>query len=95
MQLRPWLRRTLWGALIASLLVHLGGIFSEEIYYWLTRPEFEQTELKQPSQQLKTMSLDEAAQTELAGITPPDTLEVRLRPLRPSNHQANQSERRP
>lgn len=80
MQLRLWLRRTLWGALIVSLLVHLGGIFSEEIYYWVTQPEFEQTELKQPSQQLKAMSLDEAAQTELAGITPPDTLEVRLRP---------------
>lgn len=79
MRLRPWLRRTLWGAFVLSLLLHVAGMFSEEIYYFLTKPEFEQTELTQPSQKLKSMTLDEEKPAELANVTPVDTLEIHLR----------------
>lgn len=78
MRLRPWLRHTLWGAFALSLLLHVAGMFSEEIYYLLSKPEFEQTELSKPSQTLKSMTLDEETQAELAGITPVDILQVYL-----------------
>lgn len=83
MPLRPWLRRTLWGAFILSLLMHVASIFSEEIYAWLTQPEFEQTELKKPTRKLKAQTLEEEAQAALAGIKPPETLQVYLRRPRP------------
>ncbi|MDR3411851.1 MAG: DUF3108 domain-containing protein [Formivibrio sp.] len=78
MPLRPWLRRTLWGAFILSLLLHVISIFSEEIYAWLTKPVFEQTELKKPTRKLKALSLEEETPSALAGIKPPDTLLVYL-----------------
>lgn len=84
MPLRRWLRRTLWGAFILSLLVHFISIFSDEIYFWLTKPEFEQTELKKPTQKLKALTLEEEAKTTLAGIKPPDALLVYLRQPQPA-----------
>lgn len=77
MPLRPWLRRTLWAAFILSLLMHIASIFSEEVYYWLTKPEFEQTALKKPTQKLKALALEEEVNL-LSGIKPPDTLQVYL-----------------
>lgn len=59
MKLRPWLRRTLWGAFFLSLLLHFFGIFGEDLYGWLTRPEFEQTALKKTQRKLKAQTLDD------------------------------------
>ncbi len=59
MKLRPWLRRTLWGAFLLSLLLHFLGIFGEDLYGWLIRPEFKQTALKKTQRQLKAQTLDD------------------------------------
>lgn len=71
-------RRILWGAFILSLLLHIFTIFSEEIYGWVTRPEFEQTELKEATRKLKSLSLDEDAKAQLAGIKRPEQMTVYL-----------------
>ncbi len=87
---QPRLRRTLWSALVISLLLHVTGIFSEEVYFWLTKPEFEQTELKLPSQKLKSMTLADGTRAKLAGIKPVDSFDIHLhqpgkRPSPPSS----------
>ncbi|SFN16419.1 Protein of unknown function [Formivibrio citricus] len=79
-----WLRRSLLGAFLLSLLLHVLGIGGEDIYAWLTRPEFSQAELRQPSRELKAHSLEEDAATAKGGTRPPDTLDVFLRrPAKP------------
>ncbi len=98
MRLRPWLRRTLWGSLALSVLLHFTGIFSEEIYAWLTRQEFEETELQKPDRQLKSMAIEEAPQDELAHVTPVETLQIRLQkpaPAKPAARQIARKEKTP
>ena len=73
------LRRTLRGAVIASLLLHMAGIFSEEIYTWLTLPEFEQTALQKTRKKLESQRLDKTNSTELAQVIRPESLEIYLR----------------
>lgn len=74
---RRWHLPVLLVAFFLSLLLHLLGLFGEELHAWLTRPEFAETEVKQTSRTLKEQVLqDEEALLELAHVRQPGELVV-------------------
>ena len=78
MRWRLWLRYALPGAFVLSLLLHVSGILGEEIYAWLTRPDFEWTELTKPRRELKALSLVEDPAALSGGAKSPGSLDVYL-----------------
>ncbi|AOY01298.1 DUF3108 domain-containing protein [Jeongeupia sp. USM3] len=75
-------RRLLAFALIASLLLHLSGLFGELALAWWERPRGDDTPLRKPTQQLAAQELDdETRPAGLAGVKPADKQVVYLRPL--------------
>lgn len=92
MLLRRWHLPVLLVAFCLSLLLHLLGVFGEELHAWLTRPEFAETEVKQTSRALKEQALqDDDALLELAHVRQPGELVV----YRNVTRQGAASERAP
>jgi hypothetical protein len=60
-------------AALLSLLLHLGSIFNEQIYAWLTQQPFTSSDLKKVTQKLSDIGqLDDARPVGLKGIKPAD-----------------------
>lgn len=79
MRRRPWLRRTVWGAFLLSMFLHVTGIGGRDIYRWLTRPEFTQTDLRKSTRELKAQLLEDEATLARGGVKQPGSLDVFLR----------------
>jgi Protein of unknown function (DUF3108) len=60
-------------AALLSLLLHLGSIFNEQIYAWLTQQPYTESELKKVTQKLSDIAeADDARPAGLKGIKPVD-----------------------
>ncbi|MEJ2791939.1 DUF3108 domain-containing protein [Iodobacter sp. LRB] len=60
-------------AALLSLLLHLGSIFNEQIYAWLTQQPYTESELKKVTQKLSDIAqADDARPAGLKGVKPAD-----------------------
>lgn len=66
-------------ALLLSLLLHLGSVFSEQIYAWVMQQPHAETELKKVTKKLSVLAdADSARPAELAGVKPAEQQVVYL-----------------